>query len=116
MNYDTDRLSMGLVSCSDSLDVHVLYNDMDCEMLLDLNDGNYIMPHGKEERYYRRSLIPFNEIVFKSKINFGHLNREDALNIAKYKEGYYFKLLRYRHIETIEDLENVRKFGIVKKL
>lgn len=116
MNYDVSKLFMGVVSYQDSLDVHVLCNDMNCEMLLDLNNGNSILPKGKEARYYKKSLIPFKEVVFRSKINFNHLNEKEALKVAKELEGYYFKLLRYRHIETIEDLEDTKKQVKVMKI
>lgn len=109
MNYDVNNLSMGIVKIyqnnSKTYELHVLYNDMDSEELMDLNLDKPILPYGSEEKYYKRSLVPFNEILSKSGINYGHLNHEDALRIGNYYDGHYFKMLRYRHIYSIDDLK-----------
>lgn len=113
MNYDVKKLYMGIVEYYKGkikvLELHTLYDDMNSEELMDLNIERPVLPYGEEENYYKKSLISYNEILMKSRINYGHLNKEDALKIAKYKEGYYFKLLRYKHIETIENLKDSDK-------
>ena len=119
MNYNTKKLYIGLVECyrnnAKALELHALYDDMNSEELMDLNIERPVLPYGEEEFYYKKTLIPFSEILMRSKINYGHVNREDAFKIMKYYDGYYFKLLRYKHIETLDDLKETVEKAKAKK-
>ena len=87
MNYDVKKLYIGLVEYYKKnikvLELHTLYDEMGSDKLMDLNFERPIPPNGNDQRYYKRSLISFNEILMRSKINYGHLNREDALKILE---------------------------------
>ena len=118
MNYDVNKLYMGLVEYYKKnikvLELHTLYDDMNSEELMDLNLERPILPYGNEE-YYKRSLISFKEILMRSKINYGHLSREDAFKICDTHDGYYFMLLRLKNIRDVEDLKVPKGLGKSKK-
>ena len=82
---------------------------MGSDKLMDLNFERPIPPNGNDQRYYKRSLISFNEILMRSKINYGHLNREDALKICDAHDKYYFMLLRVKNIYDVDDLKSSRE-------
>lgn len=119
MNYDVKKLYMGLVEYYKKnikvLELHTLYDDINSEELMDLNLERPILPYGNEEYYYKKSLISFNEILMRSKINYGHLNREDALKICNTHDGYYFMLLRIKNIRDIDDLKSSKELRRQKK-
>ena len=88
-----------------SIDVHVLYKDDDSsEEVYDLNLNKPILTYGEDERYYRKSLVSFKDLLLTSRISWGFISREDALKISRLYDGYYFKFLRADNINTLDDL------------
>ena len=110
MHYNFNNLYFGVVEYyhkkSFRLDVHVLCNDMDSEELFDIDLQKSILPYGEEEIYYKNSLIPFSEVLYKSRISWGYINEKDAKSIKELYQKYYFAFLRQKGINNINDLSS----------
>ncbi len=114
MTYNFKNLYFSLVEYYDKkdykLDVHALYKDSDNEELLDLDLSKSILPYGYEERYYEESLIPFSDVLYRTKISWGNISLGNALEIKEIYIRHYFKFLRDKGINDINDLENIKSY------
>ena len=119
MKYNFNNLYFCLVEYYDKrdykLDVHALYKDNDTEELLDLDLSKPILPYGYEEKYFERSLIPFSDILYKTRISWGNMNLEDVLKLKEKYIRHYFGFLRIKCINDIKDLENTKRYTKSKK-
>lgn len=110
MNYDFNKLYFSLVEYytrnGTKLDVHTLYKDNETEELIDLDLSKPILPYGYEERYFEKSLIPFNDVLYRTRISWRSLNLGDALKIKENYIRYYFGFLRNKGINDVNNLNN----------
>ena len=118
MKYNYDNLYFGLVEYYDKnkykLDVHALYDDGFGEEFFDLDLKKSILTYGENEIYYEKSLIPFSDVLYRSRISWGSLNYSDALKMKEIYIRYYFMFLRLKGINNIEDLLKEKKKSYTK--
>ena len=109
MNFEFNKLYFSLVKYytknGTKYSAHALYKDNDTEELLDLDTLKPILPYGSEEKYFEKSLIPFSEVLYKTRISWRSLRLGDALKMKESCMNYYFKFLNMRGISDISDLE-----------
>lgn len=108
MNYNFNNLYFGLVEYYDKnkykLDVHALYNDGFGEELFDLDLKKPILTYGEDEKYYIKSLISFNDVLYRSRISWGNLSYGDAIKLKELYLEHYFDFLRIMGINSVDDL------------
>lgn len=100
--YKIDSLYMGLVEYlvkgKAVMDVHVLSKSKYEDEMYDLNLCQFISNTGDEEIYYQKSLIPMNDVLYASRVNWTSLSREDALKIGTFMHGKYMKFLNIKRL------------------
>lgn len=119
MNYEFNKLYFSLVKyCTKNgkkYDVHALYKDNETEELIDLDLSKPILPYGYEEKYFKKALISFSDVLYRTRISWGFLNLNDVLKIKEIYLRYYFDFLRNKGINDISDLNNVEAYTKKKK-
>ena len=119
MGYSFNDLYFGLVEYYHKndykLDVHALYKDTNTEELFDLDLCKPILPYGYDEKYFEESLISFAEVLYKTRISWGKISREDALKLKENYIKHYFSFLRYVGINDVKDLESKELYKKIKK-
>lgn len=119
MVYSFNKLYFSLVESYNNkyskLYVHVLYKDNDTEELLDLDLNKPVLPYGYEEKYFEKSLIPFSDVLYRSKIFWGNINLKDVFYLKENYTQHYFRFLRDKGINDISDLEDIKLHKKLKK-
>lgn len=119
MNCDFNKLYFALVEYyyknGMKIDVHALCDDSGTEEFIDLDLLKPILPYGYEEKYFVKSLIPFSDVLYKTRISWGILNAKDAIKMKETYIEHYFTFLRNKGITDINDLEDEQNIKPYKR-
>ena len=100
--YELENLKLGIVEYFERdksvMGIHVLVDTPYPSEKYDLNLCKVISDSGEKEIFFPKTLVPFNELLMNSRINFGSLDRENALKVASFLPDRFMKFMRIKRV------------------